>query len=93
MAWDACHEGRTSKLDGGLECHRSVQDRVRCCLVFFGERDFDFGGGQVVLVNYRKFLRHFDCSCHGITQTKTGRRPLTAGTTARSTREFAFCAR
>ncbi len=68
-----------------------VDIKLSCRL--FGEREFDFGGGQVVLVNYRKFLRHFDCSCHGITQTKTGRRPLTAGTTARSTREFAFCAR
>ena len=66
----------------------SYVDCKLCCRVF-GERV----GGNVVLVNYRKFLRHFDCSCHGITQTKTGRRPLTAGTTARSTREFAFCAR
>ena len=68
-----------------------VDIKLSCRL--FGEREFSHAGGQVVLVNYRKFLRHFDVSCHGITQTKTGRRPLTAGTTARSTREFAFCAR
>ena len=49
----------------------SYVDCKLCCRVF-GERV----GGNVVLVNYRKFLRHFDCSCHGITNMKAGPRAL-----------------
>jgi hypothetical protein len=50
----------------------SYVDCKLCCRVF-GERV----DGAVVLVNYRKFLRHFDCSCHGITNMKpaVGARP------------------
>ena len=57
-----------------------------CCRVF-GERV----DGNIAMVNYRKFLRHFDCSCHGITNMKSGPRPLTSEQHARATTPFAFC--
>lgn len=53
----------------------SYVDCKLCCRVF-GERCVD-SGGESAVANYRKFLRHFDCSCHGITNMKpaVGARP------------------
>ena len=64
----------------------SYVDCKLCCRVF-GERV----GGNVVLVNYRKFLRHFDCSCHGITNMKAGPRALSPEHISKATGSFAFC--